>query len=81
MEETNDFIQSGHENINDYDMGSIRTITLDESKGIKALVGCPKGHYDTKKCEVGANVLSYLFSDIGGWTMTGPRDGSGRPGN
>ena len=68
-EETKDYIRSGHENSDHFDKGSIRTITLDEGKGIKALVGCPKGNYDSKKCEVGTHILSYLFSKGKGWTM------------
>lgn len=42
-EETKEYIRSGHEIIDMYDKNSIRTITIDEGKGIKALVGCPKG--------------------------------------
>jgi hypothetical protein len=68
-EETKDYIRSGHEIADNYDKDSIRTITIDEGKGIKALVGCPKGSYDSKKCEVGTRVLSYLFSKEKGWTM------------
>ena len=52
------------------DNASFRTITLDEEKGIKALVGCRKGHYDEKKCEVGTRVLSYLFAKDKGWNMS-----------
>ena len=73
-EETADYIRSGHENINEYDKSTIRTITLDEDKGIKALVGCPKGHYDSKRCEIGTHVLSYLFSKDKGWTMAGAKE-------
>jgi hypothetical protein len=68
-EETKDYIRSGHESTDNFDKDSIRTITLDEGKGIKALVGCPKGNYDSKKCEVGTHILSYLFSKEKGWTM------------
>ena len=68
-EETKEYIRSGHESTENYDKGSIRTITIDEGKGIKALIGCPKGNYDSKKCKVGTHVLSYLFSKEKGWTM------------
>lgn len=68
-EETKDYIRSGHESTEDYDKASFRTITLDEGKGIKAIVGCKKGHYDEKKCTVGTHVLSYLFAKDKGWTM------------
>jgi hypothetical protein len=68
-EETKDYIRSGHESTEKFDKDSIRTITLDEGKGIKALVGCPKGNFDKEKCEVGTQVLSFLFSKDKGWNM------------
>ena len=68
-EETKDYIRSGHESTDKYDKDSIRTISIAEAKGIKAIVACPKGEYDAKKCEVGTHVVSYLFAKDKGWTM------------
>jgi hypothetical protein len=73
-EETKEFIRSGHENLDKYDKNSIRTITIEEDKGVKAIVGCLKGHYDAKKCEVGTHVVSYLFAKEKGWTVTTAQD-------
>ena len=68
-EETKDYIRSGHESTDKFDKDSIRTITLDDGKGIKALVGCPRGNYDSKKCQFGTQFLSFIFSKDKGWTM------------
>jgi hypothetical protein len=69
-EETEDYIRSGHESQDKYDKDSMRTIDIDASKGIKAVIGCPKGHFNNGKCGVGTQVLSYLFAKKKGWTMT-----------
>jgi hypothetical protein len=69
-EETKDYIRSGHESTEDFDHRSFRTINIDESKGIKAIVACRKGHYDESKCEVGTHVISYLFAKDKGWTIS-----------
>jgi hypothetical protein len=69
-EETKDYIRSGHESTDDYEKGSLRTITIDDGKGIKAIVGCPKGHFHDEKCEAGTHVVSFLFAKEKGWTMT-----------
>lgn len=69
-EETEDYIRSGHGNPDDYDKDSMRTIDIDASKGIKAVVGCPKGHFKNGKCEVGMQVQSYLFAKDKEWNMT-----------
>lgn len=42
---------------------SFRTITLSKAKGVKAVVGCPKGKYHrhTQRCLVGTRVQSVLY--------------------
>jgi len=48
----------------DFDRKSIRTKALpSKSKAINILVGCPKGHYNTrtKKCSVGTQTQAYRF--------------------
>ena len=61
-EDTEDFIRSGHRNSEDFEPGSLRTITLSEEEGIKAVIGKPKGKKTTE-------VVSYLFSKEKGWTL------------
>jgi len=68
-EETEDYFRSSHESQNKYDKDSMRTIDIDEAKGIKAIVGSPRGHFRNGKCGVGTQVLSYLFAREKGWTM------------
>jgi len=60
-EETDDYIRSGHGNPENFDNGSFRTIVIDKSKGIKAIVACPKGHFSGGQCNVGVKVQSFLF--------------------
>jgi hypothetical protein len=67
--ETNEYIRSGHENPENYDKNSMRTIDIDSGKGIKAIVGCPRGHYKNGKCAVGMQVQSYLFAKDKGWGL------------
>jgi hypothetical protein len=69
-EETEEHIRSGHEDPKKYDKDSMRTIDIDAEKGIKAVIGCPKGNFKGGKCEVGTQVQSYLFAKDKGWTMT-----------
>jgi len=69
-EETKEYIRSGHESTDDYDKTSFRTITLDEEKGIKGIVGCKKGHYEENKCTTSMHIISYLFAKEKGWTMS-----------
>ena len=69
-EETDDYIRSGHESPDKYDKDSMRTIDIDATEGIKAVIGCPKGDFIGGKCSVGTQVQSYLFSKERGWTMT-----------
>ncbi len=73
-EETEDYIRSGHGNLDEYDKGSMRTIVIDETKGIKAIVGCPKGNFKGGKCGTGTRVVSFLFAREKGWTMTKAKD-------
>lgn len=68
--ETKDYIRSGHGNPDTFDKDSMRTIEIDASEGIKAVVGCPKGHFKNGKCAVGTEVESYLFAKDKGWTLT-----------
>ena len=68
-EETKDYVRSGHENPDKYDKDSMRTIDIAESKGIKAVIGCPKGHFKNGKCDIGTEVQSYLFAKDSGWNM------------
>ncbi|HVO77614.1 MAG TPA: hypothetical protein VMS79_01970 [Methanomassiliicoccales archaeon] len=73
-EETEDYIRSGHGNLDDYDKGSMRTIVLNEDKGIKAIVACPRGDYKGSRCATGTEVVSYLFAREKGWTMSKAKD-------
>ena len=68
-EETAEYIRSGHQDSNKFDEGSLRTIDIDPNQGIKAIVGCPKGHYKNGKCQVGTEIKSFLFAKKDGWTM------------
>jgi len=61
-EDTEDFIRSGHRNPEEFEPDSLRTITLSEEEGIKAVIGKPKGKKTTE-------VVSYLFSKEKGWTI------------
>lgn len=73
-EETKDYIRSGHESVDNYDKDSLRTITMDEGKGIKGIVGCPKGHFGEKKCEISTHIISFLFAKEKGWTMSAAQE-------
>jgi len=73
-EETEDFIRSGHRSTDEFEEGSLRTIVISRARGIKAIVGCPKGHVHDEKCEAGMNVLSYLFLKQNGWTLEQAKD-------
>ncbi len=66
-EETEEYIRSAHESTDNYDRDSLRTIEIDADQGIKAIVGCPKGHFRNGRCNVGTQVLSYLFAKNKGW--------------
>lgn len=60
-EVTADYIRSGHRSPKEFQEGSLRTITLSEAEGIKAVIGKPKGQDTTE-------VQSYLF-DKDKWTL------------
>jgi hypothetical protein len=61
-ETTDQYIRSGHRNPDEFKPESLRTITLNENEGIKAVIGKPKGK-DTME------VQSYLFELSKGWTL------------
>lgn len=52
-----------------YDPKSFRYITISADKGIKAVVGCPKGKFKGGRCQVGTEIQSYRF-DIDKWTKS-----------
>lgn len=66
-EETEDYIRIPVKNADDYDPDSIHTITISAEQGIKALSACPKGEYEEGKCNVGVEIITYLF-DKEKWT-------------
>jgi hypothetical protein len=50
-----------------FDKRSFRMITLSKKKGVRAVVGCPKGHFHVPKgkgakghCDVGMKIQSIL---------------------
>jgi hypothetical protein len=61
-EESDQFIRSGHRSPDDFQSDSLRTITISEEEGIKAVIGKPKGKDTTE-------VQSYLFDKSKGWTV------------
>jgi len=61
-EQTPEFIRSGHRDPSEFEPHSLRTITLSEEEGIKAVVGKLKGKTTTE-------VVSYLFERKRGWTL------------
>jgi len=61
-EQTENFIRSGHRSPEEFEERSLRTITLSEEEGIKAVIGKPKGRGVTE-------VQSYLFDVDKGWTL------------
>jgi len=60
--ESSEHIRSGHRSPDDFQSDSLRTITLSEEEGIKAVIGKPKGKDTTE-------VQSYLFAKDKGWTL------------
>lgn len=54
------YIRSGHRSVEEFKPESLRTITLSEEEGIKAIIGKPKGK-DT------IEVQSYFFDVSKGW--------------
>ena len=61
-EETEQFVRSGHRGPEEFKPDTLRTITLSEDDGIKAVIGKPKDK-DTME------VQSYLFDKSKGWTV------------
>jgi hypothetical protein len=61
-ENTEQHIRSGHRDPEEFQKGTLKTITLSEKEGIKAVIGKPKGK-DTME------VVSYLFEKDKGWTL------------
>jgi len=62
-EETENFIRSGHHAPGWCQDGTARTVTLDESQGIKAIMCRPHGSDKMA-------IQSYLFAQEKGWTMS-----------
>ncbi|MEM3641985.1 MAG: hypothetical protein QXH37_08710, partial [Candidatus Bathyarchaeia archaeon] len=61
-ETTDKYIRSGHRSAEEFKPESLRTITISEEEGIKAVVGKPKGKETME-------VQSYLFELSKGWTL------------
>jgi hypothetical protein len=67
-EETAEYIRSGHRSTDDFQEDAFgkgekfNTITIDADKGIKAVIGKPKGQESTE-------IQSYLFAKDKGWTL------------
>jgi hypothetical protein len=60
-DQTENYIRSGHRNPDDLDPETLKTITLSEEEGIKAITAKPWSSQSTE-------VVSYLFSRQKGWT-------------
>lgn len=69
-EETNNYNRSGHGNVDKYDDDSMRTIEIDSDEGIKAIIACAKGKFKKGKCQIGTEIISYLFEQNKGWTIS-----------
>jgi hypothetical protein len=61
-ETTEQYIRSGHRDAEEFQKDTLKTITLNEKEGIKAVVGKPKGKHSME-------VQSYLFEKDKGWTV------------
>ena len=61
-EESEEFIRSGHKDVNDFQPDSLRMIWISEKDGVKAVIGKKKGIQTTE-------VVSYLFLKEKGWTL------------
>jgi len=61
-ENTEQYIRSGHRDPEEFQKDTLKTITLNEEQGIKAVVGKPKGKHTME-------VQSYLFEKDKGWTV------------
>lgn len=63
-ETTENYIRSGHRSMDLFVKNSMKTITLSEEKGIKAVIGKLKSDPNGN-----THVQSYLFSKAKGWTL------------
>jgi len=59
---SDNYIRSGHRSPEEFQLESLRTITLSEEEGIKAVIGKPKGKHTME-------VQSYLFDIDKGWDL------------
>jgi hypothetical protein len=59
---SDEYIRSGHRSPEEFQPDSLRTITLSEEEGIKAVIGKPKGKETME-------VQSYLFDRSKGWNL------------
>ena len=70
VETTEDNVRIRQVDPGTFDSKSFRTITISEEKGIKAVVGCPKGKFVGGRCKVGTRVQTYLFSKAKDWDVS-----------
>ena len=61
-DETEQHIRSGHRNPEEFQKETLKTISLSEKEGIKAVIGKPLGKHSME-------VQSYLFDKDKGWTI------------
>ncbi len=61
-DQTQTIIRSGHRNPEDFNLQTLKTITLSEEEGIPAITAKPLNKESTE-------VVSYLFSKEKGWTV------------
>ena len=57
--ETGDYIHVRVKDPDQFDSESFRYIDITE--GVKAVIGCPRGHFKGGKCEVGTEVQKFVF--------------------
>jgi hypothetical protein len=61
-ETTEENVRSAHRAVEDFQAGTLKTITLNEKEGIQAIVGKPQG-------KLTMETQSYMFSLDKGWTL------------
>ena len=66
-EETEQNIRSGHRNPEGFQKETLKTISLSEKEGIKAVIGKPLGKHSME-------IQSYLFDKDKGWTIKKAKD-------
>jgi len=66
-EETEQFIRSGHRKPEEFEPESLRTLLISSEKGIKAIIGKPRGKDTTE-------VQSYLFDKSKDWDIEKAKD-------